>query len=160
VDYALLEKAMKWYAKGSLFKERKIYLHGRYPAVAIYNEKIHVHRLICMYISGGKLPANLHVHHKDGNRLNSSVQNLEITPASLHISSHQKGRKASAETKLKISEAGRKRKGLVLKRKYTISLEDIRAILSKKSTISFVAKKYGCDRSVIKQRLTELLNAA
>lgn len=45
VDYSELEKAILWYQKKPSLSKKKIYLHGRYPAVSIHNEKIHVRRV-------------------------------------------------------------------------------------------------------------------
>lgn len=41
VDYSELEKAILWYQKKPSLSKKKIYLHGRYPAVSIHNKKIH-----------------------------------------------------------------------------------------------------------------------
>lgn len=101
VDKGLLEMAMLWWADyfyGKPIAGRKvIFLHGKYPGVAIFKDKIHVHRLIYCYITKKVLRTGQHVHHKDGNKLNSILDNLELLDASFHQSITNKGRKQTAE---------------------------------------------------------------
>ncbi len=74
----------------------------------------------------GKIPKNYQIHHKDGNKRNNSIENLELLTAEEHRKKHpnyyKKGNKPwnknkkgvqrhSEETKRKISET-HKRKGL------------------------------------------------
>lgn len=40
----------------------------------------------------GEIPKGFHVHHKDRNRANNSIGNLELLPASVHMALHQEGR--------------------------------------------------------------------
>jgi len=49
VDYDLLEKAILWYSKKPTTANKKIFMYGRYPAISIYYEKIHIHRLLYMF---------------------------------------------------------------------------------------------------------------
>ena len=49
VDIEYLKKAMLWYADKPLCTKKKIFISANYPCVAIYNEKVHVHRLLIMY---------------------------------------------------------------------------------------------------------------
>lgn len=44
-------------------------MNGKYPAVSIYKEKVHIHRLLMMYKHKTKFPTNIHIHHKDGDKL-------------------------------------------------------------------------------------------
>lgn len=159
VDYVLLEKAMLWYTDSTLHQHHKIYMHGRYPAVSIYNNKIHVHRLLAMFRYKKILLRSIHVHHIDHNKLNSSIKNIKLLKASEHLSCHNKGRKFSKEHKLKLSEAGRRRKGIKMKRLYNIDINDLKLILNKETTINKISKKYGCDWSVVKVRINELSNS-
>lgn len=107
-----LEKAINWYSDKPVTRSKKIFLHGNYPAVAIYKEKIHVHRLLMMYWLDRKLKTEEYVHHKDHNKLKATKDNLEIMEQSKHQSLHTKGRKFTKEHRQKISEANRKRKGI------------------------------------------------
>lgn len=118
VDYKELEKAIIWYSNKPVTRLKKIYMHGRYPAVSIYHEKMHVHRLLMMYWERRKLKTEEHVHHKDENRLNALKENLEILADSKHLSQHNKGRKFSKEHRRKIAEANRLRKGIKYKTNY------------------------------------------
>lgn len=46
-----------------------------------------LHRATWEY-HNGKIPKGYHVHHKDGNKLNNDISNLEILPGAEHISLH------------------------------------------------------------------------
>lgn len=61
-----------------------------------------VHRLIYEE-AYGPIPKGYHIHHKDGNKLNNDLSNLEILTASEHIRLHKKGVKQKPETAIKRS---------------------------------------------------------
>ena len=95
VDCVLLEKAVIWYQDRPTSANKKIYLHGKYPAVSIHRTKIHIHRLLMSYMKRRILSRCEYVHHKDENKLNATITNLEIQDASHHQSITNKGRKQS-----------------------------------------------------------------
>lgn len=108
---------MLWYSLKPLRKFRKIYLLGEYPAVGIYKEKFHVHRLLMMYWEDRSLKRDEYVHHKDENKLNTLRTNLEIVPESEHQSFHNKGRIFSPSHRAKIGKANTLRRGAEQKKK-------------------------------------------
>lgn len=114
-DYKELEKAIKWFSSKPVAGCKHIYIHGRYPAISIYDQKIHVHRLLGMYRMKRELEVDEYVHHKNGNRLDCEGDNLEIMWASEHQSMTNKGRKHTQEHNQKIGEANKKRKGMKYK---------------------------------------------
>lgn len=76
----------------TFFKQEKIYLHGRYPAVSIHNEKIHVHRLLMQYWLRTRIPFEYSVHHLNENKLDARKENLSLILNKAHNSKHNKGR--------------------------------------------------------------------
>lgn len=158
VDLKILSKAMIWYAGKTLMQKRVIYLHGKYPAISIYNEKIHVHRLLAMFKYKDKIATEIHAHHKDENKLNASWDNIELVKGSVHLSKHNKGRVFSKEHKSKISEANKKRFGIKMKRRYNIPVNELRGYLRQGKSIREISIIYGCDWSVIKNRINETPN--
>ena len=111
VDYTLLNKAMKWYGGDKTQHSKKcIFLNQTYPTVTIGNEKVRVHRLLMMYQVKKRLESNICVHHKDENRLNAQVDNLQKLTKGKHQALHLTGKPRSEEVKKKISETMRKRK--------------------------------------------------
>ncbi|MFH0071107.1 hypothetical protein, partial [Peribacillus sp. NPDC056705] len=68
VDTEKLVEAVLWYARQPVMAKKKIFMHGKYPAVSIGKEKIHVHRLLMMYKEGRKLDYTEYVHHVDENK--------------------------------------------------------------------------------------------
>jgi len=154
-DEDILIKAMLWFADRPQCSIKYVFISGVYPAVSIHGVKIHVHRLIATYLNKEIITSSIHAHHKDGDKLNALVSNIELVDASKHMSIHNSGKKLSEEHKRKISEANRRRKGIKLKRKYNIPFKDLKRFLKKGKSISFIARKYGCSRMVIQQRIFE-----
>jgi len=67
--YQDLLDAIRWYSPKPVTRLKHIFMHGRYPAVSIYDKKIHVHRLLAMYYEQRDLERGEYVHHKDNNSL-------------------------------------------------------------------------------------------
>ena len=79
--------------------------HGYY-VVTSFKEGNHnklLHRLIFEDFYGD-IPDNCHIHHKDGNKLNNCILNLQIIPEALHHSIHTTGFKYSKNDRLKMSK--------------------------------------------------------
>jgi len=153
-EAAVLERAMLWWSSGRvLMKNRKIYMHGNYPAVSIFDEKLHIHRLIYCYKNRKKLLRSIHVHHKDDNKLNTLTDNLEEIKDSIHMSHHNKGKVLSKDHKDKISLANRRRKGIKMKSKYP--MPDLADYVNQGLSISAISKIYGCSWDTVKNRIHE-----
>ena len=80
--------------------------HGYYRITSEKEGNCHklLHRLIFEDFYG-YIPDNFIVHHKDGNKLNNCIMNLELISKNNHASLHHDGRIRSEETRLKISKA-------------------------------------------------------
>lgn len=61
------------------------------------------HRLVMESVIGRKLVRSEHVHHKDGNKQNNDISNLEILSSSQHAKEHHTGVPKSEELKSKLS---------------------------------------------------------
>lgn len=96
-DKVDLRKAILWYSDKPVARLKHVYLHGRYYAVSIYEQKIHIHRLLMMYWLQRDLEPGEYVHHKNGNKFNNLKENLEVMAASIHQSITNKGRKQTPE---------------------------------------------------------------
>ncbi|WP_405287651.1 HNH endonuclease [Methanobrevibacter sp.] len=64
-----------------------------------------LHRLIYEDYIGTTLDKGMHVHHKNRNKLDNCVLNLEALTASEHISLHRKGVPLTHECRVNISKA-------------------------------------------------------
>ncbi|MFT4528657.1 HNH endonuclease [Staphylococcus haemolyticus] len=155
VDYKELEKAILWVQSKPTSSNKKIYMYGLYPCVSVHDKKYHVHRLLMMYWLGRKLGKDEHVHHINGDKSDASKSNLTILTASQHLSGHNKGKSLTQSHRDKIAEAGRKRKGMKMKRKYNIDSKELKQHLENGLSISKIARIYNCDWTVIKQRINE-----
>jgi hypothetical protein len=156
VDLLELANAVLWYAESKPVQSPKhIYMHGQYPAVSVYREKIHVHRLLILYRMRSKIASYLVVHHKDGNKLNCLDDNLALDVNGKHLSMHNKGKTFTEEHKQRISEANKKRKGMKLKKRVDIPLKALKYCLKLGWSINRIANHYNCDWSTVKARIYE-----
>ena len=156
VDFDELEKAILWYQKKPTRSLKKIYLHGRYPAISTHDEKIHVHRLLAKYwIKNKNLESDMHVHHKNGNRLDNRRNNLEIINGRQHLSNHNSGRTFTIQHRNKISKANKKRRGKKQKRMYEIPKANLEKMLNDGLSISAISRIYGCGWHAVKARIME-----
>jgi len=73
-----------------------------------HNIFLRLHRYI-YEMHYGEIPKGYEIHHKDGNKLNNNIDNLEILTKSEHTKLHMAGRTLSEKHKQKISESGKKR---------------------------------------------------
>lgn len=66
----------------------KVYMNGKYPAIYLNGKSKHVHRLewIKHY---GEIPKGCIIHHKNENKLDWSIDNLELLTKSVHIKKHK-----------------------------------------------------------------------
>lgn len=111
-DEKILVTAMLWFGGDTRRKKKHIYIHGRYPAVSIYDKKIHVHRLLLMFKLKRVLNWNEYAHHKDKNILNANIDNIELMEATLHQKLHRGNVKLSETHKKNIGIANKRRKWL------------------------------------------------
>jgi hypothetical protein len=153
VDELELVKAIKWYSDKPVARAKHIYLHGKYPAVSIYKEKIHVHRLLMMYWNKRILSFTEYAHHLDGNKLNASKDNLIIMEQKKHQSEHNSGKTLTLSHRQKISEANKRRKGMPHKKRVQIPLTQLRALLTTGMSINKIAGLFRVDWSTIKSRI-------
>lgn len=54
-----------------------------------HEPRTRMHRAVWQYYNGA-IPKGYHIHHKNGNKADNSIENLELMPASAHLSLHQK----------------------------------------------------------------------
>lgn len=107
-----LKKAITWYSSKPVCRLKHVFLHGRYYAVSIYDQKIHIHRLLMMYWLKRDLGRFEYVHHKNGNRFNNHKDNLELMLDFQHQSITNKGRKQSPEwIKKRITKTANAKRG-------------------------------------------------
>ena len=128
VDYKELENAILWYSDSPVTSVKHIYMHGKYPAVSIGKDKIHIHRLLMMYWLDSKIPTEFSVHHIDENRLNASKNNLSVVLNSDH--NHRKD----------------------------VSISDVKELLDKGYSINKIAKELDCDWSTVKAREKDIFD--
>ena len=78
---------------------------NNYKAIKVNGKKMDEHRYIMEQYLGRELTRSEVVHHKDGDKANNDIENLELTTLSEHTRRHQLGNIPSEETRQKISEA-------------------------------------------------------
>ena len=70
------------------YDEHKVYMNGDYPAIFLDGKNQHIHRLEWMK-HHGEIPKDCIIHHKDHNKLNWHIDNLELLDRSQHIYEHK-----------------------------------------------------------------------
>jgi hypothetical protein len=63
-----------------------------------------LHRVVWEY-HNGEIPKGYHVHHKDGNRHNNNISNLELMKAHEHESMHQSTEERKSKSRMNIEKA-------------------------------------------------------
>lgn len=70
------------------YKGHKVYMNGAYPAIYLNGKTVHVHRLVWID-NHGEIPSGYIIHHKDENKLNWFIDNLELLSRADHIKKHK-----------------------------------------------------------------------
>lgn len=151
----LLRKAIIWWSVDNVKRIKTLTLHGKYLAVSIYKDKVHVHRLIVSYINNCRFHRNIHVHHINGNKLDNRIENLELLDASNHISLTNKGRTFSCEHRSKIAAANKRRLGMRFKKRVQIDMSQLKLKLKDGWSINKCATFFECDWTTIRSRIYE-----
>lgn len=103
-----LRKAILWYSKKPVTRLKAVFLHGRYPAISIHGEKLHIHRLIASYSYWPKRVGKKYVHHRNENKMDARLSNLQFVKPSVHQSHHNKGKVVSLETRKRLTESNKR----------------------------------------------------
>lgn len=72
----------------NFYEGHKVYMNSLYPAVFINGKNHHVHRLEWIK-HHGEIPDGYVVHHKDEDKTNWNIDNLELISRSNHVLKHQ-----------------------------------------------------------------------
>ena len=157
-DPCLLTKAIIWYSGGPIHRNKKVFKHGNYAAVSIGKEKIHIHRLIGLYLNKLHI-CDKHFHHINGNKMDNRAENIECIDPHIHLSMHNKGRKPTCNAIIKTIESNHRRKG-VRKKPYRSDVtpkqvyEMVVSGLSFNKISTYLRLDWGC----VKQRYKDFIH--
>ena len=65
----------------------KVYMNGKYPAIFINGKNTHIHRLEWEKYNGA-IQKGCVIHHKDGDKMNWDISNLELLTRAEHVKEH------------------------------------------------------------------------
>lgn len=157
VDLDLLERAVIWYAESPVASIKHIYKHGNYAAVSICKQKIHIHRLIGLFLIKEKYCTD-HFHHKNGDKMDNRVENIERINPSVHISKHQRGRKASDLQRKRIIEFNHSRKGSRSKpRRNDVTPEMVYKMYSQGMNFNQISLMFNLEWTCVKQQYNDFI---
>ena len=89
-----------------IFGENKKYFYALKNKIYPRKFKLH-HAVFCYYNNITKIPKGYVIHHKDFNKLNNDISNLQLLTISEHVTLHNNN--MSVETKQKISKKAKNR---------------------------------------------------
>ena len=117
----------------------------KYKAIKVNGRKIDEHRYVMECHLGRKLSRNEVVHHKDGNKRNNNIDNLELVSRRDHSKMHMTGSVIKQSTRTKLINKSRENR-----HNAKISIKDITEIRNTRNiSISEIAKKFNVHRSCI-----------
>lgn len=93
LSYKIKVENKAWFKKGYLpynLGDGNGWIDEGYRKISINGKTVREHRYLIEKILGRKLSNKEVVHHRDKNKLNNSLENLEVMDISDHISMHHK----------------------------------------------------------------------
>ena len=71
----------------NVYEGHKVYMNGEYPAIFLDGKNQHIHRLEWIK-HHGEIPKGFIVHHKDEDKTNWNIDNLELLNRGEHLLKH------------------------------------------------------------------------
>lgn len=71
-----------------MYKGHKVYMNGKYPAIFLNGENAHIHRLVWIEYNED-IPTGCIIHHKNEDKQDWNIDNLELLNRSNHIKEHK-----------------------------------------------------------------------
>ena len=151
-DMKTLSKGIKLQCKkeNRKFKNSyKISVRGGYPTICIGHKHFRIHKLIGRIVYG-EYGKKYCIHHKDCNKLNNDIDNLQLLTYSEHIKIHNIHKNVCKE-KLKQNAM----KGIQKITRHDVTKENVLSLRGKGMTYKSIAKTLNCSYNTVWRRLKD-----
>lgn len=151
IDYEVLEKSIidECKRRGIEPKDKyKIYMYRGYAGISLKHDKVSVHRIIGKYMVGFDFGSEIHVHHINGDKMNDTVQNLQVLKRELHTKSHNLSQYVSQSHKKNFGNRIRD-----INSRNDVTEEKVIRLRNEGLTIPQIAERLNCGYSTVCRRL-------